>query len=381
MSEIILSVSCGLILLVGSFKSTATQRQTMALNAIFMTGTTLAIAAQIFQIYGSGILQLQNILKLYFMVSSILFILYYSKRFRTSERMGILGTVLASCLIISSTNSLFMFCSMSLLFISAYTFSMTRERLSNNQNTLLLYSIISLMLLYKVSPLISLTSLLLISILVFIKTKSRDIETFIIIFTLPMIIYLCIAEFSTPNGALIKETLMYIGLALISLMSLLIISTKEEKIKRSCKYGLFYLGNILLFISAGSQDSVSVAIILMLLIPFIYSQQVGPISILNMAMLPLLPPFIAKMGFAAILIDSNNWIPLPFLLISSLVFWIYGAYDLVRLSPFADSQPKSYRRLALVYLSILVLIATAIFFNYIQDVLKISLESILRKVI
>lgn len=371
-SEIILSISCALVILSGPRRS----------DIIFFLGLALALAAQIAGIYQEGTVSLVAVFKSYFLFASVIFFISYSKRFHAKEQLGILGTVLAAFLILSSNSSLMMFCSMSLFMISSYSFSMTRERLSDTDNTTLLYSIIVLILLYKVSAQISTIFLLSIMVLLFVKTKNRDIESFIMVFVLPIILYLCLKEFNGTQSRAYSMALGATGMIFLSLSSIMIMGIKNEKIKRPCKYGLFYLGNILMLFGHGSIDTISIALMLLLLIPFIYSQQLNPVIIFNMGMLPVMPAFIAKIHFAATLTDSKSWIQLSILSISSIIFWIYASYDLVRQSPFTDQgKLKGYRYLALFYLSILAIIASAIFFNYIQDVLKISLESVLTRVI
>ena len=170
-----------------------------------------------------------------------------------------------------------------------------------------------------------------------------------------------------------RSSLKVISLGLLILASLL---------KRQTKYGLFYIGNILLFISVGTKDSVSLSIMLIALIPFVYSQYVTPLSILNLGMLPISPSFMAKYVFASLLIKTEAWTESLILLATSLAFWIFGAKDLTNHFETWSSnrlQPNT-RPWFLTFVSILAIIATAIFFNSFQNVLKISMDAILRTI-
>ena len=369
--ELLLVLSTLGVFSITIFQKHATQKQTNISRTTLIVGiiaSTIVLAIQSYELVTISV-----IFKLYFVIASLFFIMIYSKKFPIAECLSILGLTLGAFLIFSFNSSIIIFCSMVLFTASIYCFILTRERLIFDESIFLTSSVLMLLLIYKASPLISLTSLIILSLAVLIKTKNKDIEALIMFFVIPMICYLliiCLGSSEKNNLCLVLKVLSF-GILIFAVL-----------LKRHTKYGLFYIGNILLFISMGTKDSVSLSIILMALIPFVYSQHLTPLSILNLGIFPISPSFIAKYIFASILIKAGAWTESLILLGTSLAFWIFGAKDLANNFETWNSnrlQPNT-RPWILTSVSLLAIVVTAIFFNSFQNVLKISMDAILRTI-
>lgn len=368
--EGVLIFSALVICLINILRPQPTLRSTLLIKLTLIIGIVVSAIIQLLLPY--NILAIAIFFKLYFAIASLFFILTYSKRFSAAECLSVLGLTTGSFLICSSNTSIVMFCSMSLFIASLFYFTVTRERIVSKEGVFVTTLVLMLILVYKASPLVSLTTLIVITMIILMKTKNKDIEAVIMSLVMPLVFYLLIVGLSTSERDTICMSLRLIGIATLILSSVLMFTSKYEGAKRSTKYGLFYLGSILLFISFGTKESVSLSLILVFLIPFTYSQNITSLSIINFAAMPISPSFIARYVFLTLLLRAEAWLEASVLLISSLVFWIFGAYDL------ADHKQPNTKPKALTYLSILVLIISAIFFNSFHNMLKTSLIDLLR---
>ena len=369
--EIILAFSAVIIFTLNILINPFSKRKIFYSLTIFIIGIVLATLAQVSASYKD--IDLTFIFKCYFSISAIIFIFTYSKKFHAAEHLAIIGIILSAFLILSSRAPIITFSSMTMFMLCTYSFMLTRERLISQEGLFLVTATIILILLYKVSPLLSSSSLIVLSTIYFIKTRNKDIEALIIFFVTPILTYLLIRCFAGAESSYMTTLTSLMSFTLLIISSVLILFTKKEHDeKRATKYGLFYLGNILLFIGMGTKDSIALSIILTILIPFTYSHRLTLLSVANMGMLPITPSFIAKYLFSSLLIKAGAWIESSVLLIASLIFWVSGAYDI------CDNFRNKTRSKVLSLLSILVLLSVAIFFNSFHNMLKISIESILR---
>ncbi len=315
---------------------------------------------------------LSTFFKIYISISSLLFIAIHEKKHAVLENASVLGILISSLILFSFNNPLVVFCSMSMILISLLSFSITRERLSEYNNVVFIISTIISMIIYKVSPTISLLALIIIGLWILVRTKNRDIEALFVFLIIPILMYPSIETIFSKEITLAKSSFAITGSFLLLTASILIMYTKKETINRSSKYALFYIGDIFLILSIGTPEAISLAVMMLLLIPFTYSEHLDELNVSNFAMMPIFAPFIIKLSSARLLVILENWSLLAILGISTIIFWFYGAKELSN-----DKKENTILNKRPIYIKVLSIIAISfivIFFNYIQGVLKISMQ-------
>lgn len=228
------------------------------------------------------------------------------------------------------------------------------------------------MIIYKISPTTSLLALIIIGLWILIRTKSRDIEALFVFLLIPILIYPSITTIFSKEVALAKLSFAITGSSLLLTASILIMYAKKEIITRSSKYALFYIGDIFIILSIGTPEAISLAVMMLLLIPFTYSEYLDELNISHFAMMPIFAPFIIKLSLARLLVLLENWHLLTILGISTIIFWFYGAKELSN-----DKKENMILNKRPIYIKVLSIIAVSfvvIFFNYIQGMLKISMQ-------
>ncbi|HOW16330.1 MAG TPA: hypothetical protein PK443_01315 [bacterium] len=336
------------------------------------SGVAISISAIVSIFYIKEEFTLSTFFKIYISIASLLFLTIYGKKHTVLEHASVLGVLISSLILFSFNNPLIVFCSMSMILISLLSFSITREHLSEYNNVVFIISTIISMILYKVSPTISLLALIIIGLWVLIRTKNRDIEALFVFLIIPIIVYPSIATLFSKEMPLAKLSFAIIGSLLLLTASILIMYTKKEIITRSSKYTLFYIGDIFLILSIGTPEAISLAVMMLLLIPFTYSEYLDELNISHFAMIPIFAPFIIKLSTARLLVLLENWYLLTFLGISTVIFWFYGAKELSNNKK--ENVILNKRPIYIKVLSIIAVSFVVIFFNYIQGVLKISMQ-------
>ena len=337
------------------------------------SGVAISISAIVSIFYIKEEFTLSTFFKIYISIASLLFLTIYGKKHTVLEHASVLGVLISSLILFSFNNPLIVFCSMSMILISLLSFSITREHLSEYNNVVFIISTIISMILYKVSPTISLLALIIIGLWVLIRTKNRDIEALFVFLIIPIIVYPSIATLFSKEMPLAKLSFAIIGSLLLLTASILIMYTKKEIITRSSKYTLFYIGDIFIILSIGTPEAISLAVMMLLLIPFTYSEYLDELNISHFAMIPIFAPFIIKLSTAKLLVLLENWYLLTFLGISTVIFWFYGAKELSNNNK-KENVILNKRPIYIKVLSIIAVSFVVIFFNYIQGVLKISMQ-------
>jgi hypothetical protein len=339
---------------------------------ICFSGIAISTSAIAANSYLQEEVTLSTFFKIYISISSLLFLAIYGKKHAILENASILGILISSLILFSFSNPLIVFCSMSMILISLLSFSITREHISEYNNVVFIISTIISMIIYKISPTTSLLALIIIGLWILIRTKSRDIEALFVFLLIPILIYPSITTIFSKEVALAKLSFAITGSSLLLTASILIMYAKKEIITRSSKYALFYIGDIFIILSIGTPEAISLAVMMLLLIPFTYSEYLDELNISHFAMMPIFAPFIIKLSLARLLVLLENWHLLTILGISTIIFWFYGAKELSN-----DKKENMILNKRPIYIKVLSIIAVSfvvIFFNYIQGMLKISMQ-------
>ena len=263
---------------------------------------------------------------------------------------------------------------MALMLIASYGFMLTRIR--PNIKTITAVSLSSiLILLYRVTPDISVITLIMFTLLLCFISNEKAIEAFIILFILPILLYLCM-DYSVHNsGRFLFFTLArFTGLALIA-ASTMVILLKRFKNKRMISFAFFYIGHYLFAIGVKTPEATALAVILMFLMPFIYSTEPDFISVFNLAMLPVSPSFILKIALVTIAIQANMMTEAVIIIVSSLIVMTSSISDLSNIV-IQPIKRKIHIPLVIQVVSVTVLLLSIIYLDTVKNVVKITIKAI-----
>ena len=83
----------------------------------------------------------------------------------------------------------------------------------------------------------------------------------------------------------------------------ILLFAESNKTKNMAKFALFYIGTIIFLMGSGTIDIKASAIVMTLLLAFIYSPTSNPLTIIGLIMLPPTTAFIIKLP----LFWANRW--------------------------------------------------------------------------
>ncbi|MCX6113034.1 MAG: hypothetical protein NTY22_07130 [Proteobacteria bacterium] len=317
---------------------------------------------------------IQTLFKIYLSLSFILFFFTYSKKHKIFEKLNLISFMIGSFCLLSFRSELIVFCSMALMLISSYGFALTRIRPNKYTITAVALSAI-LILLYKVTPHISVIMLLLFIISLCFAANEKSIEAFIVLFILPVILYLCIDYTSYNNSRLLFPMVTRVtGLAFIVVSSFVLLSRKFEN-KKMISYAFFYIGHYIFAIGVKTPESITLAVMFTFIMPFIYSSEPDFISVFNLSMLPVSPVFILKTALVMIVIKANMLPEAAIIVGCSLIVMVLCVSDLSNIV-FRPFKRKAGIPVLIQTVSVAVLLLSIIYLDTVKNVIKITIKVI-----
>ena len=350
------------------------KKHTTIANIIFVLGMVICGSFLIGNIAQQESELLKNIFKLYFVISSIFYILIYSRRFHIIERIATATICLGLFLIVSSTDPLMTFTSFALVLASLYSLALTRERPSKDAVTFLSILLI-VSLLYAHAPFFASIIMLIATVFFCLKTTNKDLEAVIVTLVLPAILYMLIRELmlTKDSAFFIENSLTSIGLALMTIPALLMIANVNKN-KNMVKLAIFYLGTILFMIGTGSIDIKATAVIMILLYSFIYSPERNPITILALSLLPPMTTFIAKIPMFWAPLKTTYLAQIILIAAVSLVITLCSALELYRY--YTSGNAKKEKPVTIKIISVAAIIVSVIYFDHIKITLEYALKTL-----
>ena len=317
---------------------------------------------------------IQTLFKFYLLLTFVFFFLTYSQKHKVFEKLNLISFMIGAFCLLSFKSELIVFCSMALMLIASYGFMLTRVR--PNIHTITAVSLSSmLILLYKVTPDISIVALIMFtSFLCFISNK-RSIEAFIVLFILPIILYLGLDYSAHNNQKELFFTLTRItGLAFI-IVSTIMILFRKFKDKRMISYAFFYIGHYIFAVGLKTPEAMVLAVMLAFIMPFIYSTEPDFISVFNLAMLPVSPSFILRIALVTMAIKVNMLPESVIIIVSSLLVMILSISDLSNIV-IQPIKKKIKIPLTIQIVSVTVLLLSIIYLDTLKNVIKITIKAI-----
>ena len=317
---------------------------------------------------------IQTLFKFYLLLTFVFFLFTYSQKHKIFEKLNLVSFMVGAFCLLSFKSELVVFCSLALMLISSYGFMLTRIRPNIKTITAVALSSI-LILLYRVTPDISIITLIMFSLLLCFIANEKSIEAFIILFILPIFLYLCMDYSLHNNGRFLFFTLArFTGLSLIT-ASTIVIMLKRFKNKRMISFSFFYIGHYMFAIGIKTPEAMVLAVILTFIMPFIYSTEADFISVFNLAMLPVSPSFILKIALITITIQANMMPEAIIIIISSLIVMTSCISDLSNII-IQPVKRKIHIPLALQVVSVTVLLLSIIYLDTVKNVVKITIKAI-----
>lgn len=319
-------------------------------------------------------LTIQILFKIYILIAVCFFFFTYRQRYKKMETITIVSFLTGAFFLLSYKSDLVTFSANTLMLVSLFGFSLTRLR--PNKHTIAAIAVSAfLILLYRTSPDIVSIMLLLICIFFCISANERAIEAFIIMLVIPIIAYMCI-NYSLYNSSnlLFPKLNRLCGLGIISMSSFFILFGKLKE-KRMIFYALFYIGNFIFALGLQTQEATTLAIMMLFLLPLIYSPKLSFNSIFNLAMLPVSPAFIIKLILIMMVLKAGMKIEAGIIIIGSLIIMIFSVSDLYN-SIKIKTKGKRAIPLVLQTVSIALLILSVIYLDTFRNVVKITIKAV-----
>jgi hypothetical protein len=319
-------------------------------------------------------ISIELLFKAYFAAALILFLFTYSQRYKLFEKINILAFTVGAFFLLSYSSELIVFCSMVLMAVSTFGFVLTRIRPDKQTITGISLSLI-LILLYKVSPHVSIVMLSLIAATFCFRANNKAIEAFGIILIFPALLYLSI-NYIAGHGTSTLFPLMarVIGLSFIAISTISLLSDKLKE-KRMASYAFFYIGHFIFAMGVRTPETMALSVMLAFMVPLIYSPYPTMISVFNLSMLPVSPVFIIKVILLMIVIKGGMFLEAGIIIICSLVVMGLSTSDLsnIVLQP---SRRKITVPVLIQTMSVAVLLLSIIYLDTVKNVIRITMRGI-----
>ncbi|MEI6093591.1 MAG: hypothetical protein WCQ47_07945 [bacterium] len=192
---------------------------------------------------------------------------------------------------------------------------------------------------------------------------------------IPVITYMCF-DYSLSNNSSLSffQLIRICGLTLIVMSSLFIMFGKLKE-KRMIFYALFYIGNFIFALGLHTQEANVIAIMMLFLLPLIYSPKLNFNSIFNLAILPVSPAFILKFMLIMMVLKAGLKVEAGIILMGSLLimaFSISDLYDSIK----TKTKEKISVPVVLQTISISLLILSVIYLDTFRNVVKITIKAV-----
>ncbi|MEI6079069.1 MAG: hypothetical protein WCQ53_00325 [bacterium] len=319
-------------------------------------------------------LNIQTLFKIYLLAALVFFISVHSQRYQKLEILNLVSFIIGAFFLLSFRSELIVFCSMTLMVASILGFTLTRIR-PNKHTITAIGLLLVLILLHKVSPNVSTVMLLLISFLFCFISDNRSIESFIILFIFPILLYLSIDHLSVNGTKLFFPLLVRItGLTFIVISTLTIMS-KRFKDKRMIAYATFYAGHFIFLAGIKTPEAMTLAVLFAFIMPFIYTSEPDLLSVFNLAMLPLSPAFILKIALIMMIMKIGMPVESAIVVICSLIVMILSISDLSNIMLKTVVRKTKFPAF-LKGVSLAVLLLSIIYLDTVKNVVKITIKAI-----
>ncbi|MBN1114341.1 MAG: hypothetical protein JXA66_03290 [Oligoflexia bacterium] len=350
------------------------------LDTVFVTGLSISAFWLLLQFFSEPVAnyklliyrdRFSTIYKLYFIFAALYFMFNYSIRYHIMERLSVLSFVLAVSFLFTSMSRLLTFVSFSLLIVSSYGFILTRFR-PKKDLVLLASSMLMLVLVYQSSTAIPLLLMLIVPVILIHFSADKSIEGFLVYFIIPAVTYLIIRYSDAADvNPLFFRSLRIIGLSLLTASAILLFSSVRDW-KRNAKYGLFYIAHIIFMLGINTIETKILAIIMIFLLPVIYTHEFNFFTVLNLSMLPPSPMFLIKVSLLTIIFSTGNMAEKIILPLSGFFFAVYAALDVSS----TDIRKKISiipGRIFFKYLSVIVVFFCLVYFEMVKNMLKTTI--------
>lgn len=319
-------------------------------------------------------LTIQILFKIYLLIAVCFFFFTYRQRYKKMETITLVSFLTGAFFLLSYKSEIVTFSANILMLVSLFGFSLTRLR--PNKHTLAAIAISAfLILIYRTSPNIVAIMFLLICVFFCISANERSIEAFIITLVIPIIAYMCINYSLYNNSNLLFPKLNRLcGLTIIIISSLFVLFDKAKE-KRMIFYALFYIGNFVFALGLQTQEAITLAVMMLFLMPLIYSPKLNFNSIFNLVMLPASPAFIIKLILITMILKADMKIEAGIIIIGSLIIMIFSISDLYN-SIKIKTKEKIHVPILLQTLSITLLILSVIYLDTFRNIVKITIKAV-----
>jgi hypothetical protein len=355
-------------------KRALNNRTIRTLNILFVIGVIACASAIILEATMQQQLLIKNIFKFYFLFATTYYVFTYSTKFHALERLCLLTTCLSLFTIVSTTDIFVLLSAFALCIASTYGFALTRERPSKDTATTTSLLLV-IAILYGQHPFMVGMVLLSSTIVLYLRTTSKDLEAFFITMLVPANIYILLRELLIAQNAVkIENSLIAVGIILMLAPTILLFS-EANRTKTMAKFATFYIGTIIFLMGSGTIDIKTTSIMMLLSLVFIYSPTANPLTIIGLAMLPPATAFITRLPLFLAPFKSIEIAQIIAVSVASLAMSIFAAKELYS---FHTTKEKSFIPFPIPFkiISIAVVIISVIYFNYINQTLGYAVRAL-----
>jgi uncharacterized membrane protein len=208
-----------------------------------------------------------------------------------------------------------------------------------------------------------------------LRTTNRELEAVSVTFLIPVVVYMLLRELSTTDHSLlVSNSLTTIGIVSMVISSILLIANSNRS-KNMAKFAMFYLGTIIFMMGCGTFDIKAAAIMMTLLLAFIYSPVRNPLTILTLAMLPPITAFVTKIPLFWAPFKTGMVAQILIVCVTSLVMAVFSGIELYRTHVSKENKAMAFP-IALKIISITVIIISIVYFDRINLTLEYAIKAL-----
>ena len=320
-------------------------------------------------------LSISSLFKIYFMIAGVFFIYTQFKRYNMVEFISTVGVISGIFFLLSFNSQLIVFSSFILIITSCFGFMTTRFR--PNKNTIsFVYLTLIFALLYGIAPFLSVLAITVILLMFLFRSKDSSIDSLIITLLIPTVFYLFLLDLA-KQGLDIQANIT--TLRIVSLATMIFISTffmsKQFHQRTSCSYSVFYIAHILFALSINTMASIIIGLLMIFILPFIYSSKANRFSIFNMAMLPPSPVFILKLSLLGITLNMG-YITDYVIILASYTIVLFNTFRYFYIVELENKAKFAVSEKVLGTVSFLVILVCLIYLNTIKNIVGSALANI-----